>query len=88
MCPFFCDFARDIDQALTDPDKALDELTARNPEFVQASIFRAILRLPEDQIENMGYDEFIDNTIMLKEILKLMHLPYISKEQVNTSING
>jgi len=53
-------------------------------------MFRAFLHYGDEKIDNLGYDEFIDSSIMLKEVLKVFHAPYIKKEDVNiqTDPNG
>lgn len=86
--PFFSQFAYDLDEAITAPAAAVEKLIARNPLLFQVTMFRAFLRLPEDKIDNMGYDDFIDYTIMLKEVLKVVHAPYIQKEDVNVTANA
>ena len=88
--PFFSEFARDLNRANKDEERAVTELLARNPMFYQTSMFRAFLHYGDEKIDNLGYDEFIDSSIMLKEVLKVFHAPYIKKEDVNiqTDPNG
>lgn len=55
--------------------------------FYQVTLFRAFRILTDEQLDNMGYEEFIDATIMLKQVLKIIHAPYINKEKVTVE-NG
>ena len=48
--------------------------------FYQQTLFRAFLHLDKQECEEMGLDDYIKYTIMLKEVLKLHHAPFISHD--------
>lgn len=43
-------------------------------------MFRAFLGLSEKETKNMSIREFIDYDIVLGDVLKLWHAPYLNKE--------
>ena len=44
------------------------------------AVFRAFLHLTKEEIDNMSIEDYIDNVILLKEVLKLQHAPFINHE--------
>jgi hypothetical protein len=59
---------------------AARKLIARNPIGYHLAVFRAFLHLSKEECENMSLAEYLDNTIILKEVLKILHAPYINHE--------
>jgi hypothetical protein len=43
-------------------------------------MFRAFLNYNGKEIENMGIDEYLKATIILDDVLKLWHAPYLKHE--------
>jgi len=60
-----------------EPEKAKDNLIARDPVFFQKSMFRAFLHYNTEDLENMSIDEYMKCSIILKEYLKILHAPYM-----------
>ena len=78
--PFFVQFEDDIKFINEQPDKAVEELIARNPVFYKKTLFRAFLHYSGKELEEMSMDEYRDCDIMLNQVLKLIHAPYINHE--------
>lgn len=52
-------------------------MITRNAVFYKKTLFRAFLLLTRDEIENMSMQEYMDYDIMLDEVLRFMHAPYL-----------
>lgn len=74
--PFFFSVQTDLAEINNQPDKAKDKLIAREPVFYQKTMFRAFLGYSGTEIEEMTLGEYMDNVIMLREVLKLWHAPF------------
>jgi hypothetical protein len=59
---------------------ARDKLIARDPVFYKKTLFRAFLHYSKNELEEMTVEEYMDNVIMLDEVLKLIHAPYLNHE--------
>jgi hypothetical protein len=44
-------------------------------------MFRAFLGHSKDEVKEMGIQEFIDNSIVLTEVLKLWHAPFQKSDE-------
>lgn len=81
FCPFFSEVNTRLTQICEDEEKAKEELIARDPVLYQKTMFRAFLHLERDEVENMSMQEYIDNHILLNEVLKLIHAPFSSNKE-------
>jgi len=75
---FFFKIQSEVKLIWDNPDKAKENLIARDPVFYQKTLFRAFLHLDKEETENMTYQQYMDYQIMLKECLKLLHAPYLN----------
>lgn len=75
--PFFSDFDNEIKKITQQPIVAKDELIARNAVFYKKTLFRAFLHLEKKECDRMTLQEYMDYSIMLEEVLKLIHAPYL-----------
>jgi hypothetical protein len=75
-CPFFFDIQQDIKAINGSPDRAIDELIARNPVFYKKTMFRAFLNLSKEECDNMSIGEYMDYSVALDQVLKLWHAPF------------
>jgi len=62
-------------------EEAVKELIARDPVKYHKRLFRAFLGLGRKEVEDMSFDEYNDNVIMLRETLKLLHAPYLTHNE-------
>lgn len=74
--PFFSEVQNDLAVINNRPDEAKEKLIARNPVLYNKTMFRAFLGLSEKEVRQMTISEYMDNVIMLKEVLKLWHAPF------------
>lgn len=79
--PFFLQIENDIKFINDQPEEAVKALIARKPILFQKSLFRAFLHLTKEECDNMGADEYLDNLIMLKKVLELIHDHYLDHNQ-------
>ena len=78
--PFFFSIQYDLKRVNDDIEEAANELIKSDPVFYQKSLFRSFLNLEHWECDDMGVDDYIKYTVMLKEHLKLLHAPYLSHE--------
>ena len=79
--PFFFSVNGDIAYINEFPDKAKDELIARNHVLYKKTLFRAFLHYSKEEVDTMTIQDYIDSTIMLKEVLNLTHAPFMDHEK-------
>ena len=59
----------------------MKELIARDPVKYHKRLFRAFLGLGRKEVEEMNYDDYNENVIMLREVLRLQHAPFLNHDQ-------
>lgn len=57
-------------------------MITRNAVFYKKTLFRAFLRLTTSDLDNMSMQEYMDYDIMLDEVLKFIHAPYLPHDQM------
>lgn len=75
--PFFQSVQHDFKIITDTPDLAKNDLITRNPVFYKKTMFRAFLHYGREEVEFMTLQEYMDACIMLDEVLKIIHAPYI-----------
>lgn len=75
--PFFSELDAEIREISISPVVAKDKLIARNAVFYKKTLFRAFLHLEKRECDEMTMQEYIDYCIMLEEVLKLVHAPFL-----------
>lgn len=78
--PFFSELDAEIREISILPIAAKDKLIARNAVFYKKTLFRAFLHLSKKECDEMPMQEYLDYCIMLEEVLKLIHAPYLSHD--------
>lgn len=78
--PLFFEIQNDLKRINDNPESGKEELMARDFVLYQKTMFRAFLNYEKKDVEKMTIQEFIDSSIMLGEVLKLWHAPYIKKD--------
>jgi len=58
---------------------AIRELIARDDGFYNRTLFRAFLHLTKEECDNMSQQEYIDYLIMFREVLRLIHAPFLKE---------
>lgn len=76
---FFC-FNEDLKAINDNIDAAKDKLLERNPIFYNKLMFRSFLNYSGEELENMGIEEYLDCTVVLGEVLKMWHAPYLKHD--------
>jgi hypothetical protein len=59
----------------------VQDLIARNPVFYQKTMFRAFLHYSGKELKKMSLDEYKDCSIMLGEVLRTLHAPYMDHDK-------
>jgi hypothetical protein len=77
--PFFFEFDEKIKVINNSLEKATDELIARDPVLYKKGMFRAFLNYSKKEVDKMTMQEYLDSTVMLDQVLRLWHAPYINK---------
>lgn len=75
--PLFFKIQDELTIINNEPDKAKNDLIARDPVFFQKTMFRAFLHYTTEDLENMSIDEYMNCLIMLKSVLETIHAPYL-----------
>jgi hypothetical protein len=81
VLPFFFQIDGEHDEIKNSPDRAVEELAARNPVFYYETLFRAVLGYSEEKINRMSAREFTDSRIMVNFLFKWWHAPYINEKE-------
>ena len=74
---FFFEVEAQFDLIINEPEEAKNKLIARDPVLYKKTMFRAFLGLTKQDTEEMGIGDYLDHSIMLSEVLKLWHAPYM-----------
>jgi len=74
--PLFFSIEEDLNEINDQPDKAKDKLIARDPVLYQKTMFRAFLGYSKNEVDELTISDYMDNVIMLREVLKLWHAPF------------
>jgi len=56
-------------------------MIARDPVKYKKTMFRAFLNYTKKEVDQMTIREYIDSTIILNEVLKIWHAPYIKHDE-------
>ena len=73
---FFFQFQSELTEINEQPEKAKNNLIGRDPVLYQKTMFMAFLNLRKEDVDEMTMREYMDNVIMLREVLKLWHAPF------------
>lgn len=79
--PFFSDFNADLDNITAAPEWALDDFIAREPFLYKKTLFRAFLGFSRKECEKMTMGEYINAAVMLENVLKLWHAPFMPHDK-------
>jgi hypothetical protein len=77
---FFFNIQSRLRDVTEDSDKALNKLIARAPTKYKLTLFRAFLNLSKEECENMSIGEYIDNCIILDNVLHILHAPFLTHD--------
>ena len=75
--PLFFDIEHEIEAVNVNKEEAITNLIARDPVLYKKTLFRAFLNYSKKETDKMTIQEYIDNTIILEDVLKLWHAPFI-----------
>lgn len=75
--PFFSAVNEDLDNNAESPDRALEELIAREPVLYKKTLFRAFLGYSSKECDKMTIQNYMDSSVILQSVLKLWHAPFM-----------
>lgn len=78
--PFFHIFFDELSIVNDRPDEAAQNLISSDPLFYNMSMFRAFLHLTSDDIENMSIDDYLKYSAILKDVLRIIHAPFLNHD--------
>lgn len=81
VSPFFSDVQAELKIINDRPDEAKDALIARDPVLYHKTMFRAFLGKSKKDTDEMSISEYLDDIILLKEVLKLWHAPFQREDE-------
>ena len=81
--PLFFEIQNEIKLINNRPDEAKAELIARNPVLFKKTMFRAFLNYEKKEVKKMSIQSYMDSCIMLDEVLKLWHAPFMKNDDVD-----
>ena len=79
--PFFVQFESEVKEINEQPDLAKGNLIARNPVLYKKTLFRAFLNYSKKECDKMTLDEYLNNVIILEDVLKLWHAPFLHHDE-------
>jgi len=79
--PFFVQFESEVKEINEQPDLAKNKLIARNPVMYKKTLFRAFLNYSQKECKKMTLDEYLANVVILEDVLKLWHAPFMNHEE-------
>lgn len=77
--PFFFEVFNRLEKVINNESEELENLQNSDPVFYNISLFRAFLNYSERECEEMSINKYINSIIVLHEVLRLHHAPFLNK---------
>ncbi len=78
--PFFSKFDGELKKIFASEDRGISELIARDAVFYKKTLFRAFLHLTKEECDDMTFQRYIDYSVALESVLRLIHAPYMKQD--------
>jgi hypothetical protein len=62
------------------PEEAKARLIERDAKFYKTALFRAFLHLSKEECDSLTLRQYLDYSIILDDVLKIIHAPYLKTE--------